>query len=147
MDTINGLPAHVLLVHLVVIIIPLTSLAAVLGSLWPAARRKLSFLTPLGALVGLIAVPITISAGRTFATRLRIEEAIENHMTLGSRMLPVAIALFVTTAAQWAYFQFLAPRRWATIALAVLVIASAITATILVALTGESGARAVWGGL
>ena len=43
---INGLPAHALLVHLVVVLLPLTALAAVAVSVWPAAQRKLTFLVP-----------------------------------------------------------------------------------------------------
>jgi hypothetical protein len=67
---INGLPAHALLVHLVVVVVPLSALAAIVVSLWPAAQRKLTFLVPLGAVVGLIAVPFTTAAGTDLAARL-----------------------------------------------------------------------------
>jgi hypothetical protein len=67
---INGLPAHVLLVHLVVVLLPLTAVAAVAVSVWPAAQRKLTFLVPLGALVGLAAVPLTTRAGNELAASL-----------------------------------------------------------------------------
>ena len=40
MSTVNGLPAHVLLVHAVVVLVPLTSLLLVLVAVWPAARRR-----------------------------------------------------------------------------------------------------------
>ena len=59
----NGLPVHVLLVHLVVIIVPLAALCLLLSAFWPAARRRLGFVTPLVALVALIAVPFTTAAG------------------------------------------------------------------------------------
>ena len=55
---INGLPAHALLVHLVVVLLSLTALAAVVVSLWPAAQRKLTFLVPLGAVIGALAVGV-----------------------------------------------------------------------------------------
>ena len=35
---INGLPAHALLVHLVVVLLPLTAVAAIVVSAWPAAQ-------------------------------------------------------------------------------------------------------------
>ena len=35
--TVNRLPAHVLLVHLVVVLLPVSAVAAVLVSVWPAA--------------------------------------------------------------------------------------------------------------
>lgn len=147
MTTIGGLPAHALLVHLVVVLLPLVAAFAILGSVWPAAQRKFTFLTPAGALIGLVAVPITTRAGTALAEQLGNPPTIEHHMSLGSMVLPWAIALFVTTALQWAYFQFVRARRWLTVVLAVLVVASAAGTAVLVALTGDAGARAVWGGI
>jgi hypothetical protein len=40
LTTISGLPAHVLLVHALVVLAPLTALLEVLCALWPAARRS-----------------------------------------------------------------------------------------------------------
>lgn len=145
--TINGLPAHVLLVHLVVVLVPLTSLMGIIGSLWPTARRKFGFLTPLAALGAMIAVPITIRAGLQLAAALHLGAVIANHETLGKRVLPFAIALFVTTAGQWIYHRFLPRRRWLTVLIAALVIAASIGATVQVALAGDAGARVVWGSI
>jgi hypothetical protein len=148
MISVGGLPLHVLLVHVVVIMLPLTCAFAILGSIWPAAQRKFTFLTPIGALIGVVAVPLTVAAGQAFAANLgSTSPALARHMTLGTRVLPWAIGLLVVTAVQWAYFQFLQPRRWASVVIAVLVIAVAVGATAQVALTGDSGARAVWEGV
>ena len=142
---IRGLPAHVLLVHLVVVLLPLAAAAAALGSVWPAAQRKLTFLTPLGALVGLAAVPVTTRAGEDLARRLGNPPFIADHRGFGSTVLPWAIALAVTTVAQWLYLRGGRPKRGVRAALAVLVLASAAGTAVIVFLTGESGARAVWG--
>lgn len=146
MTTVNGLPAHILLVHVVIVLLPLSSAMAVLGSVWPAAQRKFTFLTPLAALVGLVAVPVTVAAGRQLAARLQLGQVIARHQMLAQRILPLAIALFVTTAAQWAYLQFAQRRRPAIVlGIAVLVVASAIATAVQVALAGDAGAHAVWG--
>jgi len=148
MDTISGLPAHPLLVHIVVIILPLTGAAAILGSIWPRAQRKFTFLTPLGALVGLIAVPITISAGQSLASTFpEIPPVLAQHITHASRVLPLTIALFLLTTAQWAYLQFGRKplKRWLTVVLAVLVVAVSVATIAQVVLTGDAGSRAVWG--
>jgi hypothetical protein len=42
LTTISGLPAHVLLVHALVVLAPLTALLEILCALWPAARRSWS---------------------------------------------------------------------------------------------------------
>src|SRR5690349_19870291 len=127
---INGLPAHALLVHLVVVLLPLTAVAAIVVSAWPAAQRKLTFLIPLGAVVGALAVPITTRAGEDLARKIGNPPFIDQHAGYGDMVLPWAAALAVTTLAQWLYL-----RRGGApiprIVLAVLVVASAIgTATI-----------------
>ncbi|WP_233625292.1 hypothetical protein [Actinoplanes sp. ATCC 53533] len=42
MGTVNGLPAHILLVHAIVVLLPLAALLLVLTAVWPAARRRLA---------------------------------------------------------------------------------------------------------
>jgi hypothetical protein len=37
MGTVNGLPAHILLVHAIVVLLPLAALLLVLTAVWPAA--------------------------------------------------------------------------------------------------------------
>ena len=98
---IGGLPAHVLLVHAVVVLLPLAALMLVLGVLWPTARRKFGVLTPLLALVGLVLVPVTTHAGEWLEQRLPRSKAIEHHADLGDQLLPWAAGLFVMSAAVW----------------------------------------------
>jgi hypothetical protein len=132
-------------VHLVVVLLPLTSVMAILGSVWPTAQRKFGFLTPLAAAGGVVVVPITIQAGLELASALHLGAAIEEHEMLGKRVLPFAIALFVTTAAQWVYLRFVTRRPWLTVVIAALVIAAAIGTTVQVSLAGDAGAHQVWG--
>ena len=40
MSTIAGLPAHILLLHFVVVLVPLTAILLIVCALWPAARRR-----------------------------------------------------------------------------------------------------------
>jgi hypothetical protein len=42
MTTINGLPAHVLLAHAIVVLLPLSAVLLVLTALWAPARRRLA---------------------------------------------------------------------------------------------------------
>ena len=46
---VGGLPLHPLIVHAVVVLLPLTVLAVLLGTFWPAARRRLGIVTALVA--------------------------------------------------------------------------------------------------
>jgi len=147
MMTINGLPAHPLLVHLVLVMLPLSSLMAIIGSLWPSAQRKFGFLTPLAALGATIFVPITIKAGQQLLDTLHLTgAAIAHHEALGERILPFSVALAVTTIGQWIYLRFVPRRRWLTVLIAALVIAAAALTTVQVVLAGDAGAHLVWSG-
>jgi hypothetical protein len=141
---INGVPAHPLLVHLVVVLLPLTCLAGILVSLWPAAQRKLSFLVPLGALVGAGAVPLVTRAGEDLARKLGNPPFVEQHQQYGDMVLPWAVAFAVLTVAQYLYLRR-GDQRAVRLVLGLLVVAAAAGTITVVVLAGDSGAQAVWG--
>lgn len=155
----NGLPLHVLLVHAVVVIVPLAALCTVLSVLWPAARRRLGFVTPLLALVALALVPPTQAAGIWLMARVDTTPAVQTHVGLGLNLLPWVAALSAAALAQWLWFRFgtaaadrlrtavgTAGTRILAAVAAVLVVALAAGTTAAVVQVGESGARAVWEG-
>lgn len=90
---INGLPAHVLLVHAAVVLIPLTSVLLVLVAVWPAARRRLDVLTASLALITLVSVPLTTQAGEWLEYRVPRTPLVRAHTHLGDTMLPWTIGL------------------------------------------------------
>jgi hypothetical protein len=153
---VAGLPLHPLIVHAVVVLTPLTVLALLVGTFWPAARRRLGIVTPLGALVVLVLVPITVIAGQTLAEVIGPVPAVARHQELGEMLLPWAIALFIVAAAQWAWFRFGDARvrrdsptgaRSVVIGLAAASVVVGVGTVVLLVLIGDSGSRAVWGGL
>ncbi|WP_194815096.1 DUF2231 domain-containing protein [Nocardia sp. XZ_19_385] len=149
MSTINGLPAHVLLVHVIVVFVPLTALLLVLCAVWPAARQRLIW--PAVALAAITAVltPVTIQAGETFAERFGPSEALQKHMDLGGTMNYFAVPLLIAAAALLVVF--LREQRGKPLArlivwvIAVLTIVASAAATVQVYRVGDSGSRAVWG--
>lgn len=160
-----GLPLHVLIVHFVVIIVPLAALCTVLAAAWPTARRRLGIVTPIIALVALLAVPITTQAGEWLEARVGHTSLIEQHTAIGKTLLPWAIATFVVALLQWAWFRFFASGRGAaetsafpahtpsrtmrltvTILLVIAVAVTAVGSVVTVIRIGESGSRAVWTG-
>lgn len=154
----NGVPLHVLFIHVVVVLVPLAALAAVLAAVWPAARRRIGIVAPLLAFAALVMVPITVEAGEWLALRVAATPLLGEHMTLARTLLPWAIALFVFSAVQWGWHRFvLTPgARWSarlrsttartaiTGVITILVIGVALSATFAVIIIGESGSRAVW---
>lgn len=150
----GGLPLHPLVVHLVVVLTPLTALALVLGALWPAARKRLGIVTPLAALVVLILVPITVAAGESLKEVVGPLPAVERHESWGRMLLPWAIALFAVATAQWAWYRFGRPgvaekrparARVVGVVLSMFAVGVSIGTTVIIVLIGDSGSRAVWG--
>lgn len=154
-NEINGLPAHILLIHLVVIGIPVAGLLTVLSALWPAARRRLGISTPVVALLALICVPITTDAGEWLQDRVYggfTNPLIVRHAELGDELLPWAIGLFVVATAAWGLPVLAA--RWggravlvsvgARAGVGVLAVVLAAVAVVQVYRIGDTGAEAAW---
>src|SRR3954453_23095232 len=99
MTTVGGLPAHILLVHAVIGLVPLTAVLVVLVAVWPSARRWLTWPAAAAALVTLVSVPVTTDAGEWLERRVERTALMRAHTELGDTMLPWAIALAVVALA------------------------------------------------
>src|SRR5690348_5079961 len=96
LTTISGLPAHVLLVHALVVLAPLTALLEILCALWPAARRHLVWLVVAMAAVTTALTPVTADAGEWLYDQERHHRDILNtHAGRGSVMIYFSISLLV----------------------------------------------------
>jgi hypothetical protein len=151
MSTIAGLPAHILLNHVLVVLVPLTAILAVLCALWPAALQRLVWLVAALSVVVLIVTPMTTSAGEWLENEIGESPAVNAHEALGKTMLYVAIAQVLASAT----LVFVHLRRmrqlamnsaWAVVAATFVIIVSAVSVVQIVRV-GDSGARAVWSGV
>lgn len=163
MDSFNGLPLHPLVVHFVVVLIPFAALFAVLGVVWPAARRKLGIITPIIAALALTFTPIATSAGESLEETTPPSAVLDRHTELGDQMIYWAAPLFVFAFLWWAFTSpWFRESVWVNdrapalthgrtqVAIAriigvVLVIVS-VGAVIWVYRIGDAGAQAVWSG-
>ena len=98
---INGIPAHVLYVHVVVVLVPLTALSLVMCAIWPSVLRRFGLALPLLALVSMASVPLTTNAGEWLEDHVGESSLVRRHAELGSGMLPWVIGLFVVSVAVW----------------------------------------------
>lgn len=151
MSIINGLPAHPMLVHFIVVLAPLTAILAILCAVWPAARRRLAWLVL--ALAGIVAVltPITAEAGEWLEHKVEETPALETHEHLGKTMIYFALALLVA-AVLLVITQVRANREKPLpaalgVVVAVFVLAASVATTAQVYRIGHSGAEATWGDL
>lgn len=159
-----GLPAHPLLVHATVVLVPLLALTAAAYALLAVVRPHVRWVLGLLAVVAPIGALVTKLSGDAFFDRLdaagRITEGfypvIEEHQQIGNYTLYSSIALGVL-ALGLVYFVPPGPAgrlasrevrstRVLMVALRVLAIAAAAVALYYVIRSGDTGARAVWGG-
>ncbi len=144
--TISGLPAHVLLVHALVVLAPLTALLEILCALWPAARRHLVWLVLTLAAVTTVLTPITANAGAWLYDQERHHRDILNtHADRGSLMIYFSIALLaVAVMLALIHRREVRASSIVNVAIAVITIVVGVASIVQVVRIGDSGARSVW---
>jgi hypothetical protein len=148
MSTIQGLPTHVLLVHFIVALVPLTAALAILSAVWPAARRRLVWLVVFLATAMVVLTPLTVEAGEWLEQRVGATDVLNDHTALGDTMLYFASGLLL--GAVLLAFVHLREQRdrplstIVTVVIAAIVVLSSGAAVIQVYRIGESGARSAW---
>ncbi|WP_216902724.1 DUF2231 domain-containing protein [Nocardia alni] len=149
MSTFNGLPAHILLVHFIVVLVPLASILAILCAVWRTARQKLIWLVVVLSVICVVLTPITTSAGEWLEHKIGRSPAIHTHAHLGDTMIYFAIGLLV--ASLLLLIVHLRENRQRPLGrvlvgiVAVLAIVASVAASVQVYRIGDSGARAAWG--
>jgi hypothetical protein len=145
----DGLPAHILLNHFVVVLGPLTAILAILCAVWPAARRRLIWLVLPLAVATLVATPLTANSGAWLADRVGASPTLQLHEQLGSTLtymvaaLTATILLLAGVHVRQARGGTVKGALHATVA--VLVVVAAAATLVQTYRVGESGARAAWG--
>jgi len=152
MNVVNGLPAHALLVHFVVVLVPLTALLEIVCGVWPAAQRGLLlWLTLVLAAATMVLTPITVNAGEwLYDLRTNTSPILREHADRGGTMVYFSAALLVV-AIGLVVLRFIERRserrRLVThVIVAMVVLAVGISSMVQVYRTGDAGAQSVWGG-
>jgi hypothetical protein len=101
MSTLDGLPAHILLVHVIVVLLPLSSLLLVVTAIWAKARRRLAGANALLAVFVWIMVPVTTNAGEWLERRVPRTDLLRTHTELGDTALFVAIPVALLALVVW----------------------------------------------
>jgi hypothetical protein len=142
---INGLPLHPLVIHAAVVLAPVAAVVALLYAAVPSWRDRLRWpMVVLAAVAGLSVVAAYVT-GRSFLNSKPALEQLAQVQTHADRAwiaLWCALAFsVVAVAAGWAHPRPGVLRLVTTLALVV----TALATLVAVVLTGDAGARAVWG--
>lgn len=163
--TVEGIPAHPLLVHAVVVLLPLAAVCAALLALVPRWRRRFGIPVVLLTVVAVALVPVTQKAGEQLEAHLAALDnpLIARHAALGGTLLPYALVFGVLTLLMvvlglvmhrpvTAAHSFEPPPtrttlRVVSVVLAILVVLSGAALVTQVVRIGHSGSVAVWQGV
>ena len=143
---INGLPLHPLVIHAAVVFAPLAGVAALLYVVVPRWRDRLLWPMVVLALVAVASVVAAYLTGKPFLSSrppsIRSSPQVLTHEHRARILLWTTIAFGVlAVATAWLRTRAGAVR---TVLHALLAVAS-LAVLALVVLTGDAGARAVWG--
>ena len=145
--TVGGLPAHPLLVHGVVVLVPLAALGAAALAVRPAWSRAYGPLVAAGALVAAATATLAKLAGDQLAAAIEVSPAFESVIAQHGRF-----GLF-TVIAVWPFAMLaigavVLDRRGGGSAPRIVGVLSAVAglvAIVVTVLAGHSGSAAVWG--
>lgn len=141
--TVIGLPLHPLAVHAAVVLLPLSAVAVLALIARPAWRPRYGALTLVGLLVGTGAAIVAKESGEALAAKIGLPA---DHARWGD-VLPLAALVLLVVGGLWIRrTRSAAGPGSGTTVLAGLSAAASVAVLALSALTGHSGAEAVWSG-
>jgi hypothetical protein len=148
-NTLFGLPAHPLVVHAAVVLLPIAAVGLIVVALVPKARRNYAPVVFGVALAATIAVGLAQQSGESLEGQVKRTEQLEEHTEQGQTVLPWAIALTVVSAAVAAepYLRGRLGKVPPKVVTGVLIAGSLVAgigATWTVIEVGHSGATSVW---
>lgn len=153
---IAGLPLHPLVVHAAVVLIPLTALLSIVLAVLPRWRWLVRWPTAVLSVASVVVAYTATVSGRSLEQARNLNQLVHSHAAHGHLLaeLTIALAVVVVVAAMLlpgpsllASGRGAMARRvsYADKVLPVLLVLAALVVLVEVYLTGESGARAVWG--
>lgn len=157
-DEFLGLPLHVFVVHATVILLPLVATLALAYVGLPSWRWLLRWPLAAGAVGAPILTFVTLKAGQALKEQLGLPDAVIGTHQSRAGLLLVFTVVFAVAGLAAAYtlggpsllVSGAGSRRGAArvvqIGVAVLLAVAALLVVVQVVLTGDAGARAVWGG-
>ena len=159
-NSILGLPAHPLIVHAVVVLVPLAALLVGASAVSTRLRHWARYATPLVSLVALAMVPLASETGEGLERSVPHSALVEQHAELADSLLPLMIGVTAVAIVQWWLHRRslvagdraasdgtaggLSRQRALGVVVAVVALLVSVGTLVQVGRIGHSGAKAVW---
>lgn len=156
-----GLPAHPLLVHVPVVVVPLVGLGAIAMAVSAKVRDRIGWLVFALAAVALVGVQLAIGSGQALQDSVPRSHALSVHVQTAESLRPLVLLLVVVVGALMARDRRTrrrastvgatgttpapAPtRRLVSVGLGIAAVVVAVGANVRLAQIGHNGAAATW---
>jgi uncharacterized membrane protein len=142
-----GLPAHPLLVHVPIVLLPLVAVGTLVIAVVPAWRRRFGWVVVGLAVAALVGVQLALGSGEALEPHVDRSAVLRRHTELAGSLRPLAVLLLVLVLALVLIDRRSVGPRWLVPVVAVLAVLSGGVTTYRLAEVGHNGARASWGDL
>jgi hypothetical protein len=153
LTTIRGLPAHILIVHAVVVFVPLSALALV-AAIRPHLARRLGAALPALGIIAFVSVLAAMNAGGWLQNHVQNTALVQDHTKIAGQLWPFSAAVALLSVIVWWQRGRTTTDQPATghdsgsaatkVILGVLSVVMAVGSIVQVVRIGESGSRAAW---
>lgn len=157
LDNLFGLPAHPLLVHFPVVVVPIAAAMGILMAVRPAWLDRFGWWLVGTSGLGFLGAILAAGSGESLEEKVRESEVLEHHTQLGETARVVAgilflVAVLVVGARYWmrknteksnGLTNFLKSQAGVVVVSAIMVVASGAAAYTMVD-AGHQGAKASW---
>jgi hypothetical protein len=140
LDEFGGLPAHPLIIHGVIVLLPLIAIFLLVGLFWKNLLKKLHL-----PIIGILALSVVgVIAAKSSGYSLSVVVGLpKSHAQSGNYLVLLAVALF-SSFVLFSYFSFYKRSKIATLSLGVLMALLAVSTIGMTYAVGHSGAESVW---
>lgn len=155
LDTLFGLPAHPLLVHAAVVLVPLCAIGTIVIVASTHARDRIGWIVAALGIVGFVFAFLAKESGEALLETTRITAAVRDHAELGdwgvigaflvggSACAVMLFDLFVKERARRSLPELSVTRPLRTL-IAVFAVVFSIAGTFAIVRVGHTGAKAAW---
>ena len=146
-NNLFGLPAHPLLVHLPVVMVPMAALGALILAIFPKYFARFGWWVTGMSFIGAIGTILAAGSGEALEEKVDQSATLEHHAQLGETTRLLSIILFAILLAVMLirrYKPTLLAKKAIVIVVSVLIAASSVGAAWAMVATGHNGAKASW---